>query len=80
MPRVGWLIGVVALGIAVVVTVLIAPERGPREVDHPDAEFAGAPVSTTGTAPAAIAQIGGREDLTELVGQRFDLVVDMGRR
>lgn len=79
MPRVGWLIGVVALGIAMVATLLIVPERGPAEVDHPDTAFGGAPVSTTGTAMAAIEQIGGREDLTDLVGQQVDLAVDIGQ-
>ena len=79
MPRVGWLIGVVTLGIAAVATLLIVPERGPAEVDQPDAEFGGAPVSTTGTAIAAIEQIGGREDVSELIGRQFDLVVDIGQ-
>ncbi len=79
MPRAGWLIGVVALGIAAMTTLLMVREREPAEVAHSDTEFPGAPVSTTGTAIAALQQIGGVDDLTELVGQQFDLTVDIGQ-
>ena len=79
MPRVVWLIAVVVCGVALVSLLLIVPERGPREVDHPNSIGSGSPVSTTGTPLATLQRIGGRDDLTARVGERAEVVVDIGQ-
>jgi hypothetical protein len=78
MMRARWLVLIVVLG-AAALTLLAVVERGPYEVDHPDATVGGPPLPTTGTAIAAVARIGGLEDLSELVGQRVELAVDIGK-
>lgn len=74
-----WLIVLVVAGAALLAILLIAPEGGPGEVDHPDSNVGGPPVSTTGSAIAAVQTIGGRADLDEMVGQRLELIIDIGQ-
>lgn len=74
-----WLLALVVGGAALLAVLLIAPERGPGEVDHPDATTGGLPVSTTGNLIGAVQAIGGRDTLGELVGERVELTVDIGQ-
>ena len=77
--RVRWLVGAVVVG-AAALTVLAVVERGPYEVEDPDTTVGGPPLPTTGTAVAALGSLGGREDLSPLIGRRVEVVADIGSR
>lgn len=77
--HVRWLVGAVVVG-AAALTVLAIVARGPYDAEGPDATVGGPPLPTTGSVIDALGSLGGREDLSALIGQRVEVVVNIGPR